>query len=71
MDVGSFLASVMDLPEYYGTEQAFFEGYRLETGHTFPYLSIVIRNLLTAGFASDTKMALKNMVGDTGKLIAF
>lgn len=71
MDVGSFLASVMDLPEYYQTEQAFYEGYRRETGHSFPYLSIVIRNLLTAGFASDTKMALKNMMGDTGKLIAF
>ncbi|HEX6067512.1 MAG TPA: hypothetical protein VFZ05_01820 [Nitrososphaera sp.] len=71
MDVGSFLASVMDLPAYYGIEQAFYDGYRKETGHSFPYLSIVIRNLLSAGFASDAKMALKNMVGDTGKLIAF
>lgn len=71
MDVGSFLASVMDLPAYCGIERAFYDGYRKETGRSFPYLSIVIRNLLSAGFASDTKMALKNMLGDTGKLIAF
>lgn len=71
MDVGSFLASVIDLPGYRDVEQAFYEGYRREAGHNFPYLSIVIRNILSAGFASDTRMALKNMMGDTGRLIAF
>lgn len=71
MDIGSFLASVMDLTSYYSIEQAFYEGYRSQAGRSFPYLSIIIRNLLSAGFASDTKIALKNMVADTGRLIAF
>lgn len=69
MDVGSFLASAMDLPAYFDTEKAFFEGYRLEAGRNFPYLSIIIRNLLSTGFASNTKITLKNMVADTAKLI--
>lgn len=71
MDVGSFLASVMDLPAYREIGQAFYDGYRQETGHNFPYLSIVIRNILSAGFASDTRMAIKNMMGETSRLIAF
>jgi len=70
MDVGSFLASVMDLTTYCDTEKAFFEGYRSQAGRNFPYLSIVIRNLLSAGFASNTRITLKNMVVDTAKLIA-
>lgn len=71
MDVGSFLASVMDLTNYYNIERAFYEGYRFQACSNFPYLSIIIRNILSAGFASDTKVALRNMVADTGRLIAF
>lgn len=69
MDIGSFLASVMDLANYYDIQAAFFEGYHANAGRNFPYLSIVIRNILTTGFASDTKMALRNMLPDTAKLI--
>jgi tRNA A-37 threonylcarbamoyl transferase component Bud32 len=71
MDVGSFLASVMDLANYYYIERAFYEGYRSHTNGNFPYLSIIIRNILSAGFASDTKIALRNMMADTSKLITF
>lgn len=71
MDVGSFLASVIDLNDYCGIEEAFYEGYRPQAHSNFPYLSIVIRNILSAGFASDTKIALRNMMADTGRLIAF
>ncbi len=71
MDIGSFLASVIDLAKYSNIEQAFFEGYRAQADHNFPYLSIIIRNILSAGFASDTKVALENMMADTGRLIAF
>jgi tRNA A-37 threonylcarbamoyl transferase component Bud32 len=71
MDVGSFLASVIDLPGYCDVERVFYEGYRFQAGRNFPYLSIVIRNILSAGFASDTKTALRNMVADTCRLIAF
>ena len=47
----------------------FFEGYRSETGRNFPYLSIVLRNILAAGFASDSKMAAKNMMADSSRLV--
>lgn len=69
MDVGSFLASVMDLSSYKELELQFFEGYRSETGRNFPYLSIVLRNILAAGFASDSEVAAKNMMADSSRLV--
>ena len=69
MDAGSFLASIMDLSSYKELELLFFEGYRSETGRNFPYLSIVLRNILAAGFASDSKMAAKNMMADSSRLV--
>jgi tRNA A-37 threonylcarbamoyl transferase component Bud32 len=69
MDVGSFLASVMDLGMYAEVERQFFEGYRSEAGSNFPYLSVIIRNILSAGFASDSKAAIRNMMADSSKLI--
>lgn len=69
MDIASFLASVMDLDLYADVEQQFFEGYRSEAGCNFPYLSIIIRNILSAGFASDGKAAIRNMIADSSKLI--
>jgi tRNA A-37 threonylcarbamoyl transferase component Bud32 len=69
MDVGSFLASVMDLASYKDLEAEFFKGYRSETGRNFPYLSIVLRNILSAGFASDSKIAARNMMADSSRLV--
>lgn len=70
MDIGSFLASVIDLKDYCKIEQAFYEGYYSQAHRNFPYLSIIIRNILSAGFASDTRIALKNMIVNTDGLIA-
>ncbi len=69
MDIGSFLASIMDLGRYREVEKAFHDGYMSETGRKFSYLSIIIRNLLSLGFSSDTKITLTNMVLDSTMLI--
>jgi tRNA A-37 threonylcarbamoyl transferase component Bud32 len=66
MDIGSFLASIMDLEglKYKAIENAFFEGYRTETKRSFPYLSIVLRNILSLGFASNHSAMLQNIINN-------
>jgi tRNA A-37 threonylcarbamoyl transferase component Bud32 len=66
MDIGSFLASIMDLEalKYKAIEKAFFEGYRTETKRSFPYLSIVLRNILSLGFASNHSAMLQNIINN-------
>jgi tRNA A-37 threonylcarbamoyl transferase component Bud32 len=63
MDIGSFLASVIDLDKscYNAIENGFFQGYSSETKHGFPYLSIILRNILAVGFASNKTSMLENM----------
>ena len=69
MDIGSFLASVMDLKrfQYEAIEKAFFDGYRSEMKQHFPYLSIVLRNMLSLGFASNQPAMFRNMLMDSTK----
>jgi tRNA A-37 threonylcarbamoyl transferase component Bud32 len=64
MDIGSFLASVMDLrrPQYRAIEAAFLNGYKSETDDDVPYLSLVLRNILTLGFSSDQPAMFQNMI---------
>lgn len=69
MDIGSFLASIMDLDRYRQIEKTFFEGYVSESGRKFSYISIVIRNVLSLGFSADIKMTFRNMVLDATPLI--
>jgi len=69
MDIGSFLASVMDLDRYRDIEKAFFDGYTSEFGRKFSFISIVIRNLLSLGFSSDSRITIKNMMIDATPLI--
>ena len=69
MDIGSFLASVMDLTNYQNIEKAFYSGYFAETGLKFTYLSIVIRNLLSLGFSSDSTTMFQNMILDSRSLL--
>lgn len=71
MDIGSFLASTIDLPRYSEIEQAFLDGYFSETGRKFSYLAIIIRNLLSLGFSSDSAIAFKNMILDSRPLLEF
>lgn len=65
MDIGSFLASTMDLSHYADIERAFFEGYASETGRKFSYLSILVRNLLSMGFSSNSRITFRNMSLDS------
>lgn len=65
MDVGSFLASAMDLKSYSEIENRFYKGYIAETGHGFSHLAIVIRNLLSLGFSSDSTIMFQNMILDS------
>ena len=69
MDIGSFLASVMDLDRYGEISKSFYEGYMSEVDSKFSALSIVIRNVLSAGFSSSSKTTLKNMRIDSRSLI--
>lgn len=69
MDIGSFLASIMDISEYRDLEKAFYEGYVSETKSGFAYLSLVIRNILSVGFSSDGRTVLRNMLLDSSSLI--
>ncbi len=63
MDIGSFLASVIDFESFqYGAiEKAFFDGYRSEMKQYFPYLYIILRNMLSLGFASNQTAMFRNM----------
>jgi tRNA A-37 threonylcarbamoyl transferase component Bud32 len=69
MDIGSFLASVMDLDRYGEIAKSFHDGYRSEVDSKFSYLSIVIRNVLSTGFSSSSKTTLRNMLLDSRSLI--
>jgi tRNA A-37 threonylcarbamoyl transferase component Bud32 len=70
MDIGSFLASVMDLDRYGEIAKSFHDGYISESGSKFPYRSIVIRNLLSTGFSSSSKTTLRNMLLDSRCLVS-
>ena len=62
-DIGSFLASVMGLEskKYDQIENALLEGYKIQTNKSFPYLSIVLRNILCFGLSSSFTM-FRNMI---------
>lgn len=70
MDIGSFLASVMDLDRYGEIAKSFHDGYISESGSKFSYRSIIIRNLLSAGFSSSSKTTLRNMLLDARNLVS-
>jgi len=63
MDIASFLASVIDFghSRYEKIEKGFHGGYRSEASRGFPYLSIILRNILSLGFASNTSTMLQNI----------
>lgn len=71
MDIGSFLASIIDLEDkkYVEVQKKFFDGYKSETGNRFPYLSIVIRNILSLGLTSDYGQMGRNMLVDSRLLV--
>lgn len=69
MDIGSFLASVMDLDRYSEIVNAFYGGYLAESGSRFSYISIVIRNVLSIGFSSSSRTTLRNMLLDARMLL--
>ena len=64
MDIGSFLASILDLePHLYKIiEKDFILGYMNITNKKIPYLSIILRNILALGFGYSYKNMLKNML---------
>jgi tRNA A-37 threonylcarbamoyl transferase component Bud32 len=69
MDAGSFLASVMDLVSYAEIQTRFYQGYWSEFERGFPYISIVLRNLLSLGFSSNSKVTFENMLRDFTQII--
>lgn len=69
MDIGSFLASVMDLETYPEISKSFYDGYACEAEGNLSYLSIIIRNLLSVGFSTSSITTLKNMLLDYRSLV--
>ena len=69
MDIGSFLASVIDLGRYGEIVQSFHDGYLSESDSKFSYLSILIRNVLSVGFSSNSKITLRNIFLDSRTFI--
>jgi tRNA A-37 threonylcarbamoyl transferase component Bud32 len=67
MDVATFLASSLDLSlvRYSSIENGFHQGYSSITKHGFPYLSIILRNIIAPGFAFNHRLMLKNMLTDS------
>ena len=63
MDIASFLASVIDFEQtqYETIEKGFRDGYTSVLGRNFPYLHILLRNILSLGFASNQSTMLQNM----------
>jgi len=64
MDIGSFLASIIDLdPALYRiVEKEFLLGYTRTTNKKIPYLSIILRNILALGFVYSHENMIKNML---------
>ncbi len=64
MDVGSFLASILDLkPQLYRkVAKEFLSGYLQITHNQIPYLSIILRNILALGFVYSHDNMIKNML---------
>ena len=64
MDVGSFLASILDLePQIYRkVAKEFLLGYLQMTNNKLPYLSIFLRNILALGFVYSHDNMIKNML---------
>ncbi|MFL6430692.1 MAG: hypothetical protein ACJ71X_04430, partial [Nitrososphaeraceae archaeon] len=62
MDIGSFLASIIDFERFHydRVEKAFFDGYRSEM-KKLPYLAIILRNMLSLGFTSNQSMMFRNI----------
>jgi tRNA A-37 threonylcarbamoyl transferase component Bud32 len=62
MDIGSFLASIIDFERFHYdiVEKAFFDGYRSEM-KKLPYLAIILRNMLSLGFTSNQSMMFRNI----------
>jgi tRNA A-37 threonylcarbamoyl transferase component Bud32 len=63
MDIASFLASVIDFEQtqYDIIEEGFREGYRSVVRRNFPYLHVLLRNILSIGFASDQSAMMQNL----------
>ena len=64
MDIATFLASVIDLEQYtyLRIQKSFFKGYSGESKESIPYIWMILRNLLSLGFASDRILMIKNML---------
>ena len=71
MDIGSFLASVMDLDRYGEIAESFHDGYMSEAGSEFSYLSINISKFLLAGFSSTSKKTPRKKLLVSRNLIGF
>jgi tRNA A-37 threonylcarbamoyl transferase component Bud32 len=64
MDIGTFLASILDLEsiKYHEIEKEFLRGYIQTTNNVIPYLSVILRNVLALGFVANYKKMVKNMI---------
>jgi tRNA A-37 threonylcarbamoyl transferase component Bud32 len=64
MDIATFLASVIDLEQnvYLKIENLFLQGYASESKNPTPFFWLILRNLLSLGFASNRVLMVRNML---------
>lgn len=64
LDIGTFLASIIDLKRenYEKAEQLFINGYRKESGKKIPNLSVIIRNTASLVFTSNHQNLVNNLL---------
>jgi tRNA A-37 threonylcarbamoyl transferase component Bud32 len=71
MDIATFLASLMDLDCYSEVEDFFFQGYHKQTGKGFPYLSLILRNVLAVGLSFGPTKIVQNMMKNSHKRLSY
>lgn len=64
MDIATFLASAIDLEQnvYLKIEKLFIQGYESESKKPIPFFWLILRNLLSFGFASNRVLMVRNML---------
>ncbi len=72
MDIGSFLGSLLglDCKKYEEIENAFYAGYYSEAKARFPYLSLILRNMLGFGLSISSNW-IKNILQGSDKLLSY
>lgn len=70
IDIATFLSSAFDFNSdiYAKIEEAFFDGYYSVYCQKFPYISIILRNILSMGFFSNLSFIKNMFINSTSRM---